>query len=184
MTAVINELMSPPGEHGIALILDGYHLIDTSQVHGSVAFLLDRLPGLRLVLVTRADPSLPPARLRARGQLTELGWACRRRRLPRCRTGPRAGRPGCSWPRYRCRGTLASPMIGLRGKSRGWVAGMRLFRSVPWSRVIRCGQCRWLRSSLRVVPGRAGGRGADSRQRAVRRSQSEGRPAAWGGEAE
>jgi len=31
-------------------------------------------------------------------------------------------------------------------------------------RVIRCGQCRWLRSSLRVSPAVAGGHGAGPRQ--------------------
>lgn len=36
----------------------------------------------------------------------------------------------------------------------------RLFRVVPWSGFIRCGQCRWLHSSLRVSPAGAGGHGA------------------------
>jgi len=42
--------------------------------------------------------------------------------------------------------------------SPGVVRGIRLFQVVPCFRVIRCGQCRWLHSSLRVDPGR--GRGA------------------------
>src|SRR5215472_2775268 len=72
-TAVINELMSVPDEGEVALVLDDYHLIEAPLVHESVTFLLDRLPpGLRLVLSSRADPSLPLARLRARGQLAEL----------------------------------------------------------------------------------------------------------------
>jgi LuxR family maltose regulon positive regulatory protein len=71
-TVVINEL-SVPGEGGVALVLDDYHLVDAPPVHDSVRFLLDRLPpGLRLVLSSRADPPLPLARLRARGQLAEL----------------------------------------------------------------------------------------------------------------
>jgi len=72
-TAVINELMSVPDEGEVVLVLDDYHLIEAPLVHESVTFLLDRLPpGLRLVLSSRADPSLPLARLRARGQLAEL----------------------------------------------------------------------------------------------------------------
>ncbi len=55
------------------------------------------------------------------------------------------------------------------------------FQVVPCSGFIRCGQCRWLHSSLRVSPAVAGGHGAGPRQRAVRRGQSDGRPAAWGG---
>src|SRR5215472_11170718 len=71
-TAVINEL-SVPGEGGVALVLDDYHLVQAPPVHDSIAFLLDRLPpGLRLVLSSRADPPLPLARLRGRGQLAEL----------------------------------------------------------------------------------------------------------------
>ena len=75
-TAVINELTSVPGEGEVALILDDYHLVEAPSVHQSVRFLLDRLPaGLRMVLSSRADPPLPLARLRARGQLAELGAA-------------------------------------------------------------------------------------------------------------
>src|SRR5215467_9882842 len=72
-TAVINELTAVPEGGGVVLVLDDYHVIEAPPVHESVAFLLDRLPpGLRLVLSSRADPPLPLARLRARGQLTEL----------------------------------------------------------------------------------------------------------------
>src|SRR5262249_32134767 len=72
-TAVINELTSVPGDGEVVLVLDDYHLVEAPAVHESVAFLLDRLPpGLRLVLCSRADPPLPLARLRARGQLAEF----------------------------------------------------------------------------------------------------------------
>ena len=72
-TAVINELMTLPEKARVVLVLDDYHLIEAPPVHDSITFLLDRLPpGLRLVLSSRADPPLPLARLRARGQLAEL----------------------------------------------------------------------------------------------------------------
>jgi LuxR family maltose regulon positive regulatory protein len=72
-TAVINQLILPSAEGEIALVLDDYHLIETPVVHDSVTFLLDRLPpALRLVLASRAEPPLPLARLRGRGQLVEL----------------------------------------------------------------------------------------------------------------
>jgi LuxR family maltose regulon positive regulatory protein len=72
-TAVINELMVSSAESAVTLVLDDYHLIEAPAVHASVVFLLDRLPpGLRLVLASRADPPLPLARLRGRGQLAEL----------------------------------------------------------------------------------------------------------------
>src|SRR5918994_174638 len=69
--ALVNELADLPGE--VAVVLDDYHLIDSEGVHGMVAFLLERLPeGAHLVICGRVDPPLPLARLRARGQMTEL----------------------------------------------------------------------------------------------------------------
>jgi LuxR family maltose regulon positive regulatory protein len=57
----------------IVVVLDDYHLIESIEVHESVAFLLDHLPpSLRLVLLTRADPPLPLAALRAKGDLREV----------------------------------------------------------------------------------------------------------------
>jgi hypothetical protein len=51
------------------------------------------------------------------------------------------------------------------------------FRSVPMYRVIRCGQCRWLQSPLRVSPAGAGGAwGGSASEEAVRRGQSRRRP--------
>jgi LuxR family transcriptional regulator, maltose regulon positive regulatory protein len=71
VVALVNELAGVAEE--VVLVLDDYHLIQASQVHQSVEFLLAHLPAcLRLVLASRANPPLPLARLRARGQLTEL----------------------------------------------------------------------------------------------------------------
>jgi LuxR family maltose regulon positive regulatory protein len=55
------------------LVFDDYHVIMAPAIHASVTFLLDHLPScLHLVIATRADPPLPLARLRARGQLVEI----------------------------------------------------------------------------------------------------------------
>ena len=71
LTTLVNELAAVPGE--VVLVLDDYHLIETPAVHESVVFLLEHLPaGLRLAMACRADPPLPLARLRARGELAEL----------------------------------------------------------------------------------------------------------------
>ena len=57
----------------IVFVLDDYHLIDAQDVHNALTYLLEHLPPqLHLVIATRDDPNLPLARLRARGQLTEL----------------------------------------------------------------------------------------------------------------
>src|SRR5215475_6715009 len=76
VTALINELAARPGDGEAILILDDYHLIDAGPVHESLLLLAEHLPpGLRLVLASRSDPPLPLGRLRARGQLAELGAA-------------------------------------------------------------------------------------------------------------
>jgi LuxR family maltose regulon positive regulatory protein len=68
---LVNELAELPGE--IVIILDDYHVIDSESIHRIVSFLLERLPGsVHLVLSSRVDPPLSLARLRARGQITEL----------------------------------------------------------------------------------------------------------------
>ncbi len=57
----------------VALVLEDYHVITAPEIHTALAWLVERLPaGLHLVIATRADPALPLARLRARGDLTEL----------------------------------------------------------------------------------------------------------------
>lgn len=57
----------------LALVLDDYHVIQTRAIHKSVNTLLMHMPAnARLVLITRADPSLPLARLRVQDQLVEL----------------------------------------------------------------------------------------------------------------
>ena len=71
LTALINEITVVPGQ--IVLVLDDYHLIETRSIHDALTFLLRHLPPqMHLVIATRVDPQLPLARLRARGQLTEL----------------------------------------------------------------------------------------------------------------
>jgi LuxR family maltose regulon positive regulatory protein len=61
------------------LVLDDYHVVDSKPVDASTSvddaltFLLEHLPPqMHLVVATREDPLLPLARLRVRGQLTEL----------------------------------------------------------------------------------------------------------------
>lgn len=74
LTALINEITFIPGN--FILVLDDYHSIDSNSVDTALTFLLDHMPAhMHLVIATREDPSFPLARLRARGQLTELRTA-------------------------------------------------------------------------------------------------------------
>jgi LuxR family maltose regulon positive regulatory protein len=71
LTVLLNDLGAIAG--GIVLVLDDYHVIDAREVQDGMAFLLDHLPPqLHVVIAGRADPALPLARLRARGELAEI----------------------------------------------------------------------------------------------------------------
>jgi LuxR family maltose regulon positive regulatory protein len=71
LTVLLNDLGAVAAD--IVLVLDDYHVIDASDVQDGMAFLLDHLPpGLHVVIASRADPALPLARLRARGELAEI----------------------------------------------------------------------------------------------------------------
>ena len=71
LTTLLNEITTIPDN--FVLVLDDYHVIDAKPVDNALTFLLEHLPPqMHLVIATREDPHLPLARLRARGQLTEL----------------------------------------------------------------------------------------------------------------
>ncbi len=71
LTALLNEINTIADT--FVLVLEDYHVIDAKPVENALTFLLEHLPPqMHLVITTRDDPQLPVARLRARGQLTEL----------------------------------------------------------------------------------------------------------------
>jgi len=71
LTVLINEIAAL--EQTIVLILDDLHLVNAAEVHQALSYLLDHMPPqLHLVIGTRADPPLPLAKLRGRGQMVEL----------------------------------------------------------------------------------------------------------------
>jgi LuxR family maltose regulon positive regulatory protein len=116
VTTLVNELAGVAEE--VVLVLDDYHLIQAPQVHQSFGFLLEHLPTcLRLVVASRADPPLPLARLRARGQLAELRERDLRfapeeaAELLRAAVGPEL--PGAA-------------VAALADRTEGWVAGLQL----------------------------------------------------------
>jgi LuxR family maltose regulon positive regulatory protein len=118
VTALINELAADPGADEVLLILDDYHLVDSGPVHESVAFLLENLPpGLRVVVSGRADPPLPLARLRARGQLAELRAADLRF------TGEEAA---ALLGEAEGAGLPATTVAALTARTEGWAAGLQL----------------------------------------------------------
>ena len=71
INGIINQMADAQRQYGV--VLDDYHHIQNKEIHGAISYLLAHLPPqVFIVIATRADPPLPIARLRARGQLTEI----------------------------------------------------------------------------------------------------------------
>jgi LuxR family maltose regulon positive regulatory protein len=66
---LINELAKQ--DKNITFVLDDYQFISNPIIH-KVWLFSEHQPNIHLVILTRSDPPMPLARLRARGQLTEL----------------------------------------------------------------------------------------------------------------
>src|SRR3989440_718553 len=112
----INELATLP--HEIALVLDDYHLITAQPIHRAVTYLLDHLPPqLHLIIVTRADPPLSLARLRARGHLTEIRAADLRFT---------AEETAAFLTRALGLELSAQDIATLEARTEGWIAGLQL----------------------------------------------------------
>lgn len=116
LTTLVNDIA------GIAdpfvLVLDDYHVIDSTAVDHVLSFLLDHLPpGMHLVMTTREDPQLPLARLRARGQVTEL-------RAANLRFTPAEAAAFLN----EAMGLSLSPhdITTLETRTEGWIAGLQL----------------------------------------------------------
>jgi len=68
---LVNELaaLAEP----VVLILDDYHLIKEHRCHNQMTLLLDHLPSsAQVAIITRADPPLELARMRAAGEMAEI----------------------------------------------------------------------------------------------------------------
>jgi LuxR family maltose regulon positive regulatory protein len=71
LVSLLNEMDG--FDDDIVLVLDDFQTIESNVVHEGVGLFIKHLPrGIHLVLVSRTDPPLPLARLRARGWLTEF----------------------------------------------------------------------------------------------------------------
>jgi LuxR family transcriptional regulator, maltose regulon positive regulatory protein len=71
LATLLNDLDAISND--VVLVLDDYHVIEARDVQDGMAFLLEHLPPqMHLVIASRADPALPLARLRGRGELVEI----------------------------------------------------------------------------------------------------------------
>src|SRR5215212_4401369 len=116
LTALLNE-MAALAEDSV-FVLDDYHVIDATAVDDALTFLLEHLPPrVKLVIATREDPPLPIARMRARGQLSELRAADLRFILTEA-AGFLEGAMGLK--------LSAEEMAALEERTEGWIAGLQL----------------------------------------------------------
>ena len=102
----------------LLLVLEDYHLIHAQAVHEVTIFLLEHLPSqAHLVIVTRADPPFPIARLRGHNLLTEL------RLNDLCFTVDEAAR----FLEMALRLELpAEDVAALNTRTEGWVVGLQM----------------------------------------------------------
>jgi len=116
LTQVLNALIALPAD--VVLVLDDYHVIDSIAIHAALAFVLEHLPPcLHLVITTRADPPLPLARLRARGELVEL-------RAADLRFTP--DEVAAFFTQIMGLSLAPDEVAALEARTEGWIAGMQL----------------------------------------------------------
>ncbi len=116
VTALLNDLSALP--QPVVLILDDYHTISNPAIHKDITLLLEHQPpALHLIFATRVDPALPIARLRARGQLTEL-------RAADLRFTPAEA---AAFLNEKMGLNLTAPdMAALENRTEGWIVGLQL----------------------------------------------------------
>ena len=116
ITSLLNDLARLPCQS--VLILDDYHAIDAPQIDETVAFLLEHLPAsLHLLILSRTEPALPLARLRARNEICELRAADLRFSTADTATFLRQNVPFALPP---------AAVDALVERTEGWVAGLQL----------------------------------------------------------
>ncbi|MGD0928219.1 MAG: LuxR C-terminal-related transcriptional regulator [Streptosporangiaceae bacterium] len=102
----------------VVLVLDDYHVIKERSCHDQMASLLLHLPpAVQLVLITRADPRLPLARLRTTGEMVEI-------RMPELRFGPLQA--AALVHAVSGAGLSAADLADLVERTEGWPAGLYL----------------------------------------------------------
>ena len=102
----------------IVAFLDDYHEIRDRTIHAVMEFLLRYAPpNVRFVMGTRRDPRLPIERLRARGEVLEIGWDDLRFNVDETK----------AYLTEACRLPLSDDQVRvLRRRTEGWITGLQL----------------------------------------------------------
>ncbi|MBK8050298.1 MAG: helix-turn-helix transcriptional regulator [Anaerolineales bacterium] len=116
LTALLNEIATVSED--FIVVLDDYHVIEASPVDQALTFLVEHLPPpMHLVIASREDPPLPLARLRARGQMTEVRAADLRFSLAETLEFLNQAM-GLS--------LAAGEIAALEARTEGWIAGLQM----------------------------------------------------------
>ena len=116
LVTLLNDLNAVPND--VVLVLDDYHVIDARDVREGMAFLLEHLPPrIHLVIAGRADPALPLARLRGRGELAEI-------RAADLRFTP--AEAAAYLNEVMGLALTAADVAALEGRTEGWIAALQL----------------------------------------------------------
>ena len=116
LVTLLNDLDALSND--VVLVLDDYHVIDAREVQDGMAFLLEHLPPqIHLVIGSRADPVLPLARLRGRGELVEI-------RAADLRFTP--GEAAEYLNEMMGLVLTAADVAALEGRTEGWIAALQL----------------------------------------------------------
>ena len=116
LPALINDL-DESGEP-LVLVIDDYHVIDEPDVHATLGYLIEHGPRqLEIAIASRTEPSLPVARLRARGELVEIGASGLRFT---------AAEAGELFNGLLGLGVAEDDVVALCDRTEGWAAGLYL----------------------------------------------------------
>ncbi|MEM9776297.1 MAG: LuxR family transcriptional regulator, partial [Chloroflexota bacterium] len=116
LVGLVNEISRLSAD--FLLVLDDYHILDNPEIDQALIFLLENMPPpMRLVMISREDPSFPLPRMRVRGQLTEVREADLRFTVEEAADFFNASM-GL---------TLTSEdILALEHRTEGWIAGLQL----------------------------------------------------------
>jgi len=116
LTPLLNELARREGR--LVLVLDDFHVIEDAQINDDFRFFVEHgPPNMALAIVSRTDPALPLARMRARGELMEV-------RATDLRLTPQE--TGAFLERSMGIQLGSEQVAALESRTEGWVAALQL----------------------------------------------------------
>ena len=113
---LINEILNI--DQNFLLVLDDFHLTESSEILKLVAYLLEHIPGnVHIAILTRSDPALSVSRLRSQHQLVEI------------RSSDLSFSANDIFVLFNKKlklGLSADDVYSLETKTEGWIAGLHL----------------------------------------------------------